>query len=72
MDRDWYWRLGLVIGVTLLTIWLLIPSYVSLFVVERSQRNNLASVVHSDTEASKKGIRRRSSTAPALLGTLGV
>jgi len=42
MDRSWYWRLGLVIGVTLLTVWLLIPSYYSLFVLERSQRNNLA------------------------------
>jgi preprotein translocase subunit SecD len=42
MDRGWYWRLGLVIGVTLLTIWFLIPSYYSLFVMERSQRNNLA------------------------------
>ena len=42
MDRGWYWRLGLVIGVTLLTIWFLIPSYYSLFVMERSERNNLA------------------------------
>jgi preprotein translocase subunit SecD len=42
MDRGWYWRLGLVIGVTLLTVWLLIPSYYSLFVMERSERNNLA------------------------------
>ncbi|MCY1079710.1 protein translocase subunit SecD [Archangium lansingense] len=42
MDRGWYWRLGLVIGVTLLTFWLLIPSYYSLFVLDRSDRNNLA------------------------------
>jgi preprotein translocase subunit SecD len=42
MDRGWYWRLGLVIGVTLLTVWLLIPSYYSLFVLDRSDRNNLA------------------------------
>ncbi|MBM7115537.1 protein translocase subunit SecD [Archangium primigenium] len=44
MDRGWYWRLGLVVGVTLLTIWFLIPSYYSLFHVERSQRNNLAAI----------------------------
>jgi len=44
MDRAWYWRLGLVIGVTLLTIWFLIPSYYSLFHVDRSQRNNLAAI----------------------------
>jgi preprotein translocase subunit SecD len=44
MDRGWYWRLGLVIGVTLLTIWFLIPSYYSLFHVDRSQRNNLAAI----------------------------
>jgi preprotein translocase subunit SecD len=42
MDRGWYWRLGLVIGVTLLTLWLLVPSYYSLFVLDRSDRNNLA------------------------------
>ena len=42
MDRGWYWRLGLVIGVTLLTLWLLIPSYYSLFVLDRADRNNLA------------------------------
>ena len=44
MDRGWYWRLGLVVGVTLLTIWFLIPSYYSLFHVDRSQRNNLAAI----------------------------
>ncbi|KFA94669.1 protein translocase subunit SecD [Archangium violaceum] len=42
MDRGWYWRLGLVIGVTLLTVWLLVPSYYSLFVLDRADRNNLA------------------------------
>ncbi|HEX5747821.1 MAG TPA: protein translocase subunit SecD [Archangium sp.] len=41
MDRGWYWRLGLVIGVTLLTVWLLVPSYYSLFVLDRADRNNL-------------------------------
>lgn len=44
MDRGWYWRLGLVVGVTLLTVWLLIPTYVSLFVVDKSQRNNLVAI----------------------------
>ncbi|MFL5357230.1 protein translocase subunit SecD [Archangium sp.] len=44
MDRGWYWKLGLVIGVTLLTVWLLMPSYVSLFSVEKSQRNNLVAI----------------------------
>jgi preprotein translocase subunit SecD len=44
MDRGWYWRLGLVIGVTLLTVWLLMPSYYSLFKLDRSERNNLAAI----------------------------
>ncbi|EPX64474.1 Protein-export membrane protein SecD [Cystobacter fuscus DSM 2262] len=44
MDRGWYWRLGLVIGVTLVTVWLLMPSYYSLFKVDRSERNNLAAI----------------------------
>ena len=42
MDSGWKWRLGLVIGVTLLTLWFLIPSAYSLFVLDKSQRNNLA------------------------------
>jgi preprotein translocase subunit SecD len=42
MERSWYWRLGLVIVVTLVTLWFLIPSYYSLFVLDRTERNNLA------------------------------
>ncbi len=42
MDRGWYGRLALVIGVTLATVWLLVPTYYSLFVLERRERNNLA------------------------------
>ncbi len=41
MDSGWKWRLGLVLGVTLLTVWFLVPSYYSLFVMDKSQRNNL-------------------------------
>jgi preprotein translocase subunit SecD len=42
LDRGWYWKLGLVVTVSLLTIWLLVPSYYSLFVVDKADRNNLA------------------------------
>src|SRR5512133_176154 len=42
MDRGWYWKVALVLGVTLLTTWLLIPTYYSLAVLDRSQRNDLA------------------------------
>lgn len=42
MDRGWYWRLALVVGVTLLTLWLLVPTWYSLRVLEPSERNNLA------------------------------
>lgn len=42
MDRGWFGRLALVIGVTLATVWLLVPTYYSMFVLERSERNNLA------------------------------
>jgi preprotein translocase subunit SecD len=42
MERSWYWRLGLVVVVTLATLWFLIPSYYSLFVLEKTERNNLA------------------------------
>jgi preprotein translocase subunit SecD len=41
MDRNWYTRLALILAVTFGTIWLLIPTYYSLFVVERADRNNL-------------------------------
>jgi preprotein translocase subunit SecD len=42
MDRGWYWRLSLIVGVTLLTLWLLVPTWYSLRVLEPSERNNLA------------------------------
>lgn len=42
MDRGWYWRLALVVGVTLLTVWLLVPTWYSLRVLGPSERNNLA------------------------------
>jgi preprotein translocase subunit SecD len=44
MDRGWYGKLALVIGVTLATIWLLVPTYYSMFVVDRADRNNVAVV----------------------------
>jgi preprotein translocase subunit SecD len=41
MDRTWYTRLTLILGVTFLTLWLLVPSYYSFFVLDRADRNNL-------------------------------
>ena len=41
MDRSWWWRLALVVGVTLGAIWFLIPSYYSYFVLPKEQRNNM-------------------------------
>jgi len=41
MDRNWYTRLVIVLGVTLFTLWLLVPSYYSFFVVDRADRNNV-------------------------------
>ncbi len=40
MDRSWWWRLALVVGVTLGSIWFLMPTYYSLAVLPREQRNN--------------------------------
>ncbi|QSQ14682.1 protein translocase subunit SecD [Myxococcus landrumensis] len=42
MDRGWWWKFGMIVAVTLGTIWFLIPSYYSLVVMDRDQRNNLA------------------------------
>jgi preprotein translocase subunit SecD len=42
MDRGWWWKFGMIVAVTLATVWLLIPTYVSLVVLEPAQRNNLA------------------------------
>jgi preprotein translocase subunit SecD len=41
MDRSWWTRLVLVLAVTLGTIWFLLPSYYSFFVLPRADRNNL-------------------------------
>lgn len=42
MDRGWWWKFGLIVAVTLGCIWFLIPTYYSLVVLDREQRNNLA------------------------------
>jgi preprotein translocase subunit SecD len=42
MDRSWYWKLALIVLVTLGTLWFLTPTYYSLFVLDRADRNNLA------------------------------
>ncbi|TQF15057.1 protein translocase subunit SecD [Myxococcus llanfairpwllgwyngyllgogerychwyrndrobwllllantysiliogogogochensis] len=44
MDRGWWWKFGLIVAVTLGTIWFLIPSYYSLVVMDRAQRNDLAAL----------------------------
>ncbi|MGV3621011.1 MAG: protein translocase subunit SecD [Archangium sp.] len=42
MDRNWYTRLGVVIAVTLGTLWMLVPTYYSFAVLPRADRNNVA------------------------------
>jgi preprotein translocase subunit SecD len=42
MDRGWWWKFGMIVAVTLGTVWLLIPTYVSLVKMEPQERNNLA------------------------------
>ncbi|MBZ4401410.1 protein translocase subunit SecD [Myxococcus faecalis] len=42
MDRGWWWKFGLIVAVTLGTLWFLIPTYYTLVVMDRDQRNNLA------------------------------
>jgi preprotein translocase subunit SecD len=41
MDRSWWTRLGIIIAVTLGSIWFLIPSYYTFFRLPREQRNDL-------------------------------
>ena len=41
MDRNWYTRLGIILAVTLGTVWMLIPTYYSFFRMERADRNNV-------------------------------
>ncbi len=44
MDRGWWWKFGMIVAVTLGTVWLLIPTYVSLVRMDPSERNNIAKV----------------------------
>ena len=41
MDRGWWGKLSVVLLVALGSIWFLVPTYYSLFVMERKDRNNL-------------------------------
>jgi preprotein translocase subunit SecD len=41
MDRTWYTRLAVIIGVALGTLWLLVPTYYSFFKLDRADRNNI-------------------------------
>jgi len=41
MNRSWYWRLGTVIGVALIAVWFLIPTYYSFVVLPKADRNNV-------------------------------
>ena len=40
MDRSWGWKVAMVVGVTLASLWLLVPTYYS-FKMPREQRNDL-------------------------------
>ncbi len=42
MDRGWWWKFGMIVAVTLATLWLLVPTYYSLVVLTPVERNNLA------------------------------
>jgi len=41
MDRSWWWRVAIISFVTLLSLWLLVPSYYSFFVLPREKRNDI-------------------------------
>ncbi|HEX4621874.1 MAG TPA: protein translocase subunit SecD [Myxococcaceae bacterium] len=41
MDRSWWWKLTVVLTVTLGAAWYLVPSYYSFFVLPKDQRNNV-------------------------------
>ena len=41
MDRSWYTRLTIIITVALGTVWMLVPTYYSFFVLDRADRNNI-------------------------------
>jgi preprotein translocase subunit SecD len=42
MDRSWWTRLAVVVAVALGSVWFLTPSYYSLFVLDRADRNDVA------------------------------
>ncbi len=42
MDRNWWTRVAIIAAVAVASAWYLIPTYYSLFVVERKDRNNFA------------------------------
>ncbi|MBU8896619.1 protein translocase subunit SecD [Corallococcus sp. H22C18031201] len=42
MDRGWWWKFSFIVAVTLGTIWFLVPTYYSLVVLDRSERNNIS------------------------------
>ncbi|MBS1150205.1 MAG: protein-export rane protein SecD, partial [Myxococcaceae bacterium] len=42
MDRNWWTRVVIILAVALGSLWYLIPTYYSLFVVDRKDRNNFA------------------------------
>lgn len=42
MDRSWWTRLGLVVFVALGSLWFLTPTYYSMFVLDRADRNDVA------------------------------
>ncbi|MBN1207248.1 MAG: protein translocase subunit SecD [Myxococcaceae bacterium] len=42
MDRGWWWKFGLIVAVTLATVWLLVPTYYSLVVLTPAERNKIA------------------------------
>ncbi|MCP3145165.1 protein translocase subunit SecD [Pyxidicoccus xibeiensis] len=44
MNRGWWWKFGLIVAVTLGTIWFLIPTYYSLVRMDRDKRNDLAAI----------------------------
>ncbi|HEX8698401.1 MAG TPA: protein translocase subunit SecD, partial [Myxococcaceae bacterium] len=42
MDRGWWWKFGMIVAVTLATLWFLVPTYVSLVSLKPEERNNPA------------------------------
>ena len=41
MDRSWWWKLSLIVAVTVGSLWFLVPTYYSFVVLPRAQRNNI-------------------------------